>query len=93
VDPAGCGFTDPRLADPEQATLVLARTGLAGAPFNVGWLAHCAVRTGEGSAVRSRFWFGRPHVATRDGPVGAVVAATAGRLARISEGEARSILI
>lgn len=93
VDPAGCGFTDPRLADPQQATLVLARTGLAGAPFNVGWLAHCAVRTGEGSAVRSRFWFGSPHIATRGGLVGGLVAATAGRLARFSEGEARAILI
>jgi len=92
VDPASLGFADARLADPEQATIVCARTGLVGGPLDIGWLAHSVVRTGSGSVMRSRFWFGGGHIASRGGPGGLVAKAMARKFLRFSESEARALL-
>ena len=92
VEPASLGLTHPSLADDTAATAVCARTGLADAPVDVGWLAHMVRRTPTGSRMRSRFWFGGRHIAGRSLPGGAM-AALARRTLRLGEPEARALLI
>lgn len=89
--PGELGFTDPRLADPERATAVCARVGLAGLPVDLGWLAHLVVAGPEGSVMYSRFWLGGPNLGARAGAL-APVTALLGRLAGPGADEARALL-
>lgn len=93
VDPAQLGFTDPSLNDDQAATVICARTGPADAPVDIGWLAHAVLKTPGGSVMRSRFWFGGDGVAGRGGLRGALAAMMAGRILRLTESDARALLI
>ena len=93
VPPAQLGFTDPSLDDDQVATVVCARTGPADAPVDVGWLAHAVLATPDGSVMRSRFWFGGEHVAGRGGPAGVLAALMVGRILKLTESDARALLI
>lgn len=91
-DPAELGFTDPRLAEEDEATLVCARVGPADAPVDLGWLAHRVQRVEGGSLLDSRFWLGGRLIAPRSR--GGWLAARLARLAtRLGEAEARAILV
>ena len=92
VEPKSLGFTDTSLDDPAQATIVCARTGLADLPVDVGHLAHHVRRTAQGSEMRSRFWFGGPHVAGRGGPLASVQATLAKSFNRFTDRDARNLL-
>ncbi len=93
VNPETLGFTDPSLDNPEQATIVCARTGLGDFPIDVGYLAHQVRRTATGSEMRSRFWIGGRYATGRGGPVVAVLA-RAGRLVmRPTEADARALFV
>lgn len=93
-DPAGLGFTPDSLADDGNATLVLARTGLADLPFDVGYLAHHVRRTAGGSIMRSRFWIGGSHVAPRRwGLAGRAAAGLARTLMKPMEADARALIV
>jgi hypothetical protein len=82
------------LADDGNATLVLARTGLADLPFDVGYLAHHVRRTGGGSVMRSRFWIGGAHVSPRRwGLVGRAAAGLARTLTKPTEADARALIV
>ena len=93
VEPASLGFADPSLDDPEQATIVCARTGLGDLPIDVGYLAHHVRRTAGGSEMRSRFWIGGPYAAGRNSALGTVMAQAARLLMRPSETDARAALV
>ncbi len=93
MPPTQLGFTDPSLNDDQAATVVCARTGPADAPVDVGWLAHAVLRTPGGSVMRSRFWFGGDGVAGRGGLRGALAATMVGRILRLTESDARALLI
>jgi hypothetical protein len=93
VSPKALGFTDASLDDPEQATIVCARTGLGDFPIDVGYLAHHVRRTATSSEMRSRFWIGGPYAAGRGGPVGMVMARAARLLMRPTEADARSLFV
>jgi hypothetical protein len=93
LPPARLGFTDPSLDDPEQATIVCARTGLGDAPVDVGYLVHHVRRTTGGSEMRSRFWIGGPHVAGRDSVPGTLMARAAGLFMRPTEADARALMV
>jgi hypothetical protein len=93
VEPASLGFADPTLDDPEQATIVCARTGLGDLPIDVGYLAHHVRRTAGGSEMRSRFWIGGPYAAGRNSALGTVMAQAARLLMRPSETDARALLV
>jgi hypothetical protein len=88
VEPASLGFR----ADDTAATAVCARTGLADAPVDVGWLAHIVRRTQAGSRMRSLFWLGGRHIAGRNLP-GRAMAALARRTLRLGEPQARALLV
>jgi len=90
---ASLGFADPSLDDPEQATIVCARTGLGDLPIDVGYLAHHVRRTAGGSEMRSRFWIGGPYAAGRNSALGTVMAQAARLLMRPSETDARALLV
>lgn len=92
VPPASFGFTDPRLDDDQQATIVCARLGLGDAPINIGYLAHHVRAVPGGSEMRSRFWMGGAHVAGRN-LIGSLAAAVAKRVLRITESDARALLV
>lgn len=92
VEPHTLGFTDKSLDDPEEATIVCARTGLADLPVDAGYLAHHVRRTREGSEMRSRFWFGGPHVAGRGGPLSQIQATLAKTLNRFTDRDARNLV-
>ena len=92
VPPATLGFTDPRLDDDQQATIVCARLGLGDAPINIGYLAHHVRAVPGGSEMRSRFWMGGGHVAGRN-LIGSLAAAVAKRVLRITESDARALLV
>jgi len=93
VDPKPLGFVDPSLDDPEQATIVCARTGLGDFPIDVGYLAHHVRRTGSGSQMRSRFWIGGPYAAGRGGPLAAILARAARQVVAPTEADARALLV
>ena len=93
VEPASLGFADPTLDDPEQATIVCARTGLGDLPIDVGYLAHHVRRTAGGSEMRSRFWIGGPYAAGRNSALGTVMAQAARLFMRPSEADARALLV
>jgi hypothetical protein len=92
VPPASLGFTDPRLDDDQQATIVCARLGLGDAPINIGYLAHHVRAVPGGSEMRSRFWMGGGHVAGRN-LIGSLAAAVAKRVLRLTENDARALLV
>jgi len=92
VPPASFGFTDPRLDDDQQATIVCARLGLGDAPINIGYLAHHVRAVPGGSEMRSRFWMGGNHVAGRN-LIGSMAATVAKRVLRITESDARALLV
>ena len=92
VPPASLGFTDPRLDDDQQATIVCARLGLGDAPINIGYLAHHVRAVPGGSEMRSRFWMGGGHVAGRN-LIGSLAATVAKRVLRITESDARALLV
>ncbi len=92
VPPASFGFTDPRLDDDQQATIVCARLGLGDAPINIGYLAHHVRAVPGGSEMRSRFWMGGAHVAGRN-LIGSLAAAVAKRVLRLTESDARALLV
>lgn len=92
VPPASFGFTDPRLNDDRQATIVCARIGLGDAPIDVGYLAHHVRAVPGGSEMRSRFWMGGKHVGGRN-LIGGLAAGLAKRVLRLTEGDARALLV
>ena len=92
VPPASFGFTDPRLDDDRQATIVCARIGLGDAPIDVGYLAHHVRAVPGGSEMRSRFWMGGKHVGGRN-LIGGLAAGLAKRGLRLTEGDARALLV
>ena len=92
MPPASFGFTDPRLDDDQQATIVCARLGLGDAPINIGYLAHHVRAVPGGSEMRSRFWMGGAHVAGRN-LIGSLAAAVAKRVLRLTESDARALLV
>lgn len=92
VPPASLGFTDRSLEDDRQATLVCARIGLGDAPIDVGYLAHHVRAVPGGSEMRSRFWMGGGHVGGRN-LVGRLAAPLARRVQRLTEGDARALLV
>ena len=92
VPPASFGFTDPRLDDDSQATIVCARIGLGDAPIDVGYLAHHVRAVPGGSEMRSRFWMGGKHVGGRN-LIGGLAAGLAKRVLRLTEGDARALLV
>jgi DAPG hydrolase PhiG domain len=93
VEPATLGFTDPSVHDPEQTTIVCARTGLGDFPIDVGYLAHYVRRTAGGSEMRSLFWIGGRHAAGRNSALGTMMARAAGLLMRPTEADARALLV
>ncbi len=94
LDPARLGFGHPDLAGDRDATLILARTGLADFPFDVGYLAHHVRRSGSGSVMRSRFWIGGAHVASRKwGATGNVAARVAKVFMTPKDTEARALIV
>ena len=92
VPPASLGFTDKRLDDDRQATIVCARIALAEAPIHIGYLAHHVRAVPGGSEMRSRFWMGGCHVAGRN-LIGSVAAAIAKRVLSLTESDARALLV
>ncbi len=92
VPPASFGFTDPRLDDDRQATIVCARIGLGDAPIDVGYLAHHVRAVPGGSEMRSRFWMGGKHVGGRN-LIGSLAAGLAKRVLRLTEADARALLV
>ena len=92
VPPASFGFTDPRLDDDRQATIVCARIGLGDAPIDVGYLAHHVRAVPGGSEMRSRFWMGGKHVGGRN-LIGGLAAGLAKRVLRLTEADARALLV
>ena len=93
VQPRLLGLADASLDDPQQATIVCARTGLGDFPIDVGYLAHHVRRTPTGSEMRSRFWIGGPYAAGRGSTLGAVMARGARLVMRPSEADARALLV
>jgi len=94
VPPVELGFTHPSLDDPRSATIVCARIGLAERPVDVGYLAHHVRAVPGGSEMRSRFWMGGRHIAGRGiNPFGAAGAAVARRTLRLTESDARAVLV
>lgn len=92
VPPASLGFTDKSLDDDRLATIVCARIGLGDAPVDIGYLAHHVRAVPGGSEMRSRFWMGGKHVSGRN-PVGHMAAAVAKRLLRLTQSDARALLV
>lgn len=92
VPPASFGFTDPRLDDDRQATIVCARIGLGDASIDVGYLAHHVRAVPGGSEMRSRFWMGGKHVGGRN-LIGGLAAGLAKRVLRLTEADARALLV
>jgi hypothetical protein len=92
VQPASLGFTDPSLADDSRATIVCARLGLGDAPVDIGFLAHHVRAVPGGSEMRSRFWMGGRHVAGRN-LAGGLAATLARRVLKLTEGDARALLV
>ena len=92
VPPATLGFTDRSLEPGGTATIVCARLGLADAPIDIGYLAHQVRSVPGGSEMRSRFWMGGRHVAGRN-LAGSMAAAVAKRVLRLTESDARNLLV
>lgn len=92
VPPATLGFTDKSLDDDQQATIVCARIGLGDAPIDIGYLAHHVRAVPGGSEMRSRFWMGGRHIGGRN-LIGGIAASVARRMLRLTEGDARSLLV
>lgn len=79
VPPEELGLDAAALADPEQATAVCARVGLATIPLDMGFLIHHVRRTEGGCEMRSRFWLGGPYAGARRGGAAAALAMRAAR--------------
>jgi DAPG hydrolase PhiG domain len=92
VPPATLGFTDKSLDDDQQATIICARIGLGDAPIDIGYLAHHVRAVPGGSEMRSRFWMGGRHIGGRN-LIGGVAASVARHMLRLTEGDARSLLV
>lgn len=92
VPPAELGLLDRSLEDDREATVVCARIGLGDAPIEVGYLAHHVRRVAGGSEMRSRFWMGGAHVAGRN-LVGSLAAAVAKQVLKLTESDARALLV
>ncbi len=90
--PAAFGFADRRLDNDHEATIICARLGLGDAPIDIGYLAHHVRAVPGGSEMRSRFWMGGRHVAGRN-LMGSVAAAIAKQMLRLTEGDARALLV
>ena len=92
---AGSFCTTPARASSErplEATAVCARVGLVELPVEVGFLAHHVAVVPGGSVMRSRFWLGGSNIAARNAPLRLVIPA-AKRLARLTELDARALLV
>ncbi len=92
VPPVELGFTDRSLEPGGTATIVCARLGLADAPIDIGYLAHQVRSVPGGSEMRSRFWMGGRHVAGRN-LAGSMAATVAKRVLRLTESDARNLLV
>jgi hypothetical protein len=92
VPPKTLGLTDPSLDDDQQATMICARLGLGDAPINIGYLAHHVRRVPGGSEMRSRFWMGGSHIAGRN-LAGSMAASVARHLLRLTQDDARALLV
>ena len=96
IPPAELGFDERALADPEQATMVCARIGLAelargdrlpGPPCP-------PPRRRKRPEMRSRFWLGGPYAKVQAGPIVGPLATRAARLLRKpTESNARELLV
>lgn len=93
ISPQSLGYHDPALADPQAATMICARTGLADMPVDLGYLVHQVRRTDYGCEMRSRFWLGGPYVSGRGGLAGAVLGKLAPLAATLTESDARALLV
>jgi len=92
VPPSTLGFTDKRLDDDGQATIVCARIGSGDAPIDIGYLAHHVRAVPGGSEMRSRFWMGGRHIGGRN-LVGSLAATIAKRVLSVTETDARALLV
>jgi hypothetical protein len=91
VPPAELGFTHPSLDDPQAATMICARVGIADRPVEIGWLVHHVRAVPGGSEMRSRFWMGGSHIAPRGAnPLAAMIAR---RRAGFTDASARALLV
>lgn len=90
--PTELGLSDRSLDVGSSATIICARIGLGDMPIDVGYLAHHVRTVPGGSEMRSRFWMGGRHVGGRN-PLGTMASVIAKRFLRISEGDARALIV
>jgi DAPG hydrolase PhiG domain len=93
VPPATLGLSNPSLDDPQQATIVCARTGLGDLPIDVGHLVHHVRKTPTGSEMRSRFWIGGTYAAGRSGLTAKLIGHAARWVIRPTEADARALFV
>jgi hypothetical protein len=94
IRPDDMGLGHASLNDPQNATVVCARTGLGDRPVDAGWLAHHVRRTASGSEMRSRFWIGGPYASARGrGLVPSLSAQAAKLFARPTDLDGRNLLV
>ena len=94
VPPSELGIDEAPLADGEQ-TVICARVGSSDAPVDIGWLAHQVRPVDGGAEMRSRFWFGGPHIVARTDIPGVrqALPVAARRLVDTSDRAARELLV
>ncbi|MGW2374750.1 DAPG hydrolase family protein [Kitasatospora sp. NPDC001683] len=93
VHPGRLGFDEDGLA-PDEATAICATVGMSQVPLDWGWLVHYVRRVRDGAEMRSRFWMGGGHVATRAGArLGSELEAAAEGVRRLGEGQARAMVV
>lgn len=90
--PEELGLSDAAVSAGADATAVCARVGLVDVPVDMGYLAHHVAAAPGGSVMRSRFWIGGPNIAAR-GPALRAVAPVARRVVRLTELDARALLV
>ena len=90
--PEELGLVDAAVAAGTDATAVCARIGLVDLPVDMGYLAHHVAMVPGGSVMRSRFWIGGPNLSARGSAMRAV-APLARRLSRLTEADARALLV
>lgn len=94
VSPHTLGL-DPVALAARGEVAVCARGGLAGTPFETGWLVHHLRPVPGGCEMRSRFWMGGPHVRPKGMPgcVGAWLGNVARRVQPIHPWQAAELLV
>ncbi len=94
VPPTQLGLDEAGLAARGEVA-ICARGGMAGTPFETGWLVHHIRPVPGGSEMRSRFWLAGDNVRPRgmESPVGALIGRTLGKLAQVPTSEASNLLV